>query len=541
MTVSTSLRQPRITAALFALAAFSVFASPASAKTLVYCADGNPESFHPAASTLPASFDANHQIYDRLLKMEASGARGVPSLAEYWEVSPEGLTYTFHLRRGVKWQSVPGFSPSRDFNADDVIFTLERVWKADSPFYTAPGTEGGAFDGAEFLKHLKSLEKVDDNTLRMTLNFPYAPVLANLASDYLGIQSKEYADQLLKAGTPKKLDVQPVGTGPFVMAENRKDAAIHFVAFPLYWAGQGQLDDLVFAITPDASARWEKIKRGECHIMARPNPADLEAIRANNKVEVAESVGMNVQYVAFNAQKKPFDDVRVRKAITLAVDKKAIVKAVFGAVALPAVNPISPSLWSYNKGIMDAPYYPEPGKKLLGEAGYPEGFATEIWVASAKTPGDADAKRIAEMIQANLAQIGVKAEIKTLDADELRTRVQNGEHQMAVLTATSENGDPDSILGTLFACENGVPGPRNAARWCNAAYQELNGKAVVNYYYGERGSLYQQAQSLIKREAPWLPIAYMLRQDVVNKEVKGFRPSLLSAHDFTGVDLVPVK
>src|SRR5690606_9110876 len=131
---------------------------------------------------------------------------------------------------------------------------------------------------------------------------------------YATIQSKEYADAMLKAGTPEKIDQDPIGTGAFQLQQYQKDAIIRFKAFDQYWAGKSKLDNLVFSITPDASVRWAKLQKGECHVMPYPNPADLDAMRKDANVTVMEQPGLNIGYLAYNNQKKPFDDVRVRKA-----------------------------------------------------------------------------------------------------------------------------------------------------------------------------------------------------------------------------------
>ena len=220
------------------------------------------------------------------------------------------------------------FKPTRDFNADDMIFTFERQWKENHPYFKVTSSNHSYFNDMGMPKLLKSVEKVDDYTV-VTLNKPEAPFLSNLAMEYAGVQSKEYADAMLKAGTPEKIDQEPIGTGPFYLVQYQKDAIIRYKAFPQYWGGKAKIDDLVFSITPDASVRWAKLQKGECHVMPYPNPADLDAIRKDPNVQVLEQPGLNVGYLAYNTTKKPFDDVRVRKAVNMAINKKAIIDAVY--------------------------------------------------------------------------------------------------------------------------------------------------------------------------------------------------------------------
>src|SRR5690606_2080807 len=147
--------------------------------------------------------------------------------------------------------------------------------------------------------------------------------------DFASILSAEYAEQMMDAGTPEQVDLQPVGTGPFQLVAYQKDAVIRYQAHPDYWAGKAALDNLIFAITPAASVRWQKLQAGECHVMPYPNPADLEQMRNHPDVTVLEQEGLNVGYLGFNTEKEPFTDKRVRQALNMAIDKQAIIDAVF--------------------------------------------------------------------------------------------------------------------------------------------------------------------------------------------------------------------
>ncbi|MDH4061406.1 MAG: ABC transporter substrate-binding protein, partial [Aquincola sp.] len=246
------VRMRAATAAALALLA----AGTLSAKTLVYCSEGSPENFYPGINTTGTSFDANSQIYSRVVDFERGGTNVVPGLAEKWDISADGLTYTFHLRKGVKWHSNKNFKPSRDMNADDILFMFERQWKENDPYFKVTSSNHSYFNDMAMPKLLKSVDKVDDYTVRIVLNRPEAPFLSNLAMEYAGVQSKEYAIAMLKAGTPEKIDQEPIGTGPFMLVQYQKDAIIRYKAFPEFWGGKAKIDDLVFAITPDSSVRW---------------------------------------------------------------------------------------------------------------------------------------------------------------------------------------------------------------------------------------------------------------------------------------------
>src|SRR4051812_44619805 len=340
-----------------------VAASAASAKTLVFCSEGSPENFNPAVNTTGTSFDANEPVYNRIVEFGRGSTNVVPGLAERWTISEDGKAYTFNLRKGVKWHAASrSFKPTRDFNADDILFSIERQWKEDNPYFKVTSANHSYFGDMGLPKLLKSVEKVDDYTVKITLNQPEAPFLSDLAMAFAAIQSKEYADAMLKAGTPERIDQDPIGTGPFYLVQYQKDAVIRYKAFPQYWGGKVAIDDLIFAITPDASVRWAKLQKGECHVMPYPNPADLDAMRKDATVQVLDQPGLNIGYLAYNTQKKPFDDLRVRKALNMAINKKSILDAVYLSTGIPATNPIPPSMWSYNKNIKDDPYDPDGAK-----------------------------------------------------------------------------------------------------------------------------------------------------------------------------------
>jgi dipeptide transport system substrate-binding protein len=540
-TQSTVSRRSRKLAFLApaALAALTLACGAVSAKTLVYCSEGSPENFYPGMNTTGTSFDVTTQVYNTIVEFERGGTKVVPGLAEKWDISADGTQYTFHLRKGVKWHSTSkSFKPTRDFNADDFIFMLERQWKESDPFFKVTSQNHSYFNDMGMPKLLKTVDRVDDYTVKIVLNQPEAPFLANLAMQYAGIQSKEYAIAMLKAGTPEKVDQDPIGTGPFYLVQYQKDAIIRFKAFPQYWGGKAKIDDLVFAITPDASVRWAKLQKGECHVMPYPNPADLDAIRKDPNVQMLEQPGLNVGYLSFNTTKKPFDDVRVRKAVSMAINKKAIIDGVYLSTGVAAKNPIPPSMWSYNDAVKDDPYDPEAAKKLLAQAGFPDGFTTDLWAMPVQRPYNPNAKRIAELMQADLAKINVKAEIKSFEWGEYRKRLQAGEHQMGMMGWTGDNGDPDNFLYTLLGCASAKSASgSNVSKFCYQPYEDLVVKAKSTTKQAERDALYKKAQVIFKEQAPWFTIAHAVQLKPVRKEVVDFKLSPFGRHTFYGVDI----
>src|SRR5262245_28414725 len=240
-----------------ALAALSLTPLAASAKTLVYCSEGSPENFSPSLNTTGTSFDAARPVYDKLTEFQRGSTQVEPGLAESWTISLDGKTITFKLRKGVKFHSgVNGFKPTRDFNADDVLWSFNRQWKPDHPYAKISGGKYDYFADMNMPQLLESLEKTDDYTVVMKLKEPNAPMLANLAMDFAAIHSAEYAEFLEKSNRKEQFDQFPVGTGPFQFIVYQKDAVIRYKANKDYWGEKALVDDLVFAITPDPTARY---------------------------------------------------------------------------------------------------------------------------------------------------------------------------------------------------------------------------------------------------------------------------------------------
>ena len=208
--------------------------------------------------------------------------------------------------------------------------------------------------------------------------------------------------------------------------------------------------------------------------MAYPNPADLPAMAQDPAVTLMEQEGLNVGYLAFNTEKKPFDDARVRKALNMAINKPAIIEAVFQGAGEAAKNPMPPTMWSYNDAIQDDPYDPEAAKKLLAEAGVAD-LKTNLWAMPVQRPYNPNAKRMAELIQADWKAVGVEAEIVSYEWGEYLKRSKAGEHETVLLGWTADNGDPDNFLGVLLSCE--AVGDTNRARWCNQEFDDLINKA----------------------------------------------------------------
>lgn len=518
------------------LSALAVSAS-VQAKTLVYCSEGSPEGFNPQLFTSGTTYDASSiPLYNRLVEFKLGTTEIEPGLAESWEVSEDGKVYTFHLRKGVKWHSSKDFKPSRDFNADDVIYSFMRQKDPNHPYHKISGGSYEYFMGMDMDKIIDKVEKVDDNTVRITLTRPESPFLADMAMDFASILSAEYADQMLAAGTPQKVDLNPIGTGPFQLQQYQKDSRILYKANKEYWGNKPKIDRLVFSITPDASVRYAKLQKNECQVMPYPNPADLERMKQDKNITLMEQPGLNVGYLSFNVEKKPLDNQKVRQALSMAVNKDAIIDAVYQGAGQKAKNLIPPTMWSYNDDVKDYEYNPEKAKALLAEAGFPNGFEIDLWAMPVQRPYNPNARRMAEMIQADWAKIGVKSKVVSYEWGEYLKRAKDGEPQTVMMGWTGDNGDPDNFFATLFSCAAKEQGS-NYSKWCYQGFEDLIQPARMTADHNKRVDLYKQAQVVMNEQAPALIIAHSTVFEPVRKEVKGYVVDPLGKHHFENVDI----
>jgi dipeptide transport system substrate-binding protein len=508
----------------------------AHAKTLVYCSEGAPENFQPAINTTGTSFDAARPIYNRLTEFKRGTTEVVPGLAQSWDIADAGKTITFHLRKGVKFHANKEFTPTRDFDADDVLFSFNRQWKPDNPYYKISGGKYDYFNDMDMPNLLDSIEKKDADTVVFHLKSPNVAILANLAMDFASISSAEYADYLLKKGKPELLDQVPLGTGAFYFVSYQKDAVIRYKKNPDYYGEKALVDDLVYAITPDATARYAKLKAGECHINGYPRPADLAEMQKDSSLKVISASGLNVAYWGFNAQKPPFDRRDVRQALAMAIDRDAIVKDVYLGAAEKASTLIPRTMWAFDADIPQVGYDPAKAKQMLAAAGVKTPLDIDLWYMPVSRPYNPNGKRIGEMMQADLAKIGVNAKLQTYEWGEYRKRVANGEDMTAQYGWTGDNGDPDNFF-FLRGCPGGKPGDSNPTKWCNQEFDALLVKARVASNQAERAKLYKRMQEIEHDEAPELLLVHSTVYEAMRANVVGYKLSPLGTHIFEGVDL----
>lgn len=506
------------------------------ANNLVFCSEGSPAGFDTAQYTSATDNDAAEPIYNRLVEFERGATAVQPALAEKWQVSADGLQYTFHLRPGVKFHSNQTFTPTRDFNADDVLFTFQRMLDKQQPLRKAYPTEFPYFVSMGLDKTIAKVEKTDPMTVVFTLNNVDAAFIQNLAMSFAAILSAEYADHLLAAGKPSDINQKPIGTGPFVFQRYQKDSQIRYKGNQNYWKPEDvKIDNLIFSINIDPSVRIQKLRRNECQVTLHPRPADLPKLKTDQQLQVLSKPGFNLGYIAYNTRHAPFDQLQVRQAMDMAVNKPAIIQAVYQDAGQLAVNAMPPTQWSYDDTLKDQPYDPEKAKALLKQAGVKEGTEITLWAMPVQRPYNPNAKLMAEMLQADWSKLGFKVRIVSYEWGEYLKRMKSGEHDIALIGWTGDNGDPDNWLGTLYSC--GAIGSNNYSLWCDQQYDQLVQQAKQVTDREQRSALYQQAQQRLKQQVPITPVAHSTVNQPISAKVHDFKVSPFGRNAFSGVSV----
>ncbi|WP_460140287.1 ABC transporter substrate-binding protein [Pseudomonas sp. S2_E01] len=516
-----------------------------AATNLVFCSEGSPAGFDPGQYTTGTDFDASAEtMFNRLTQFERGGTAVIPGLATSWDVSDDGLTYTFHLREGVKFHTTPYFKPTREFNADDVLFTFNRMINKDDPFRKAYPTEFPYFTDMGMDTNITKIDKVDDHTVKFTLKDVDAAFIQNMAMSFASVQSAEYAAQLLKEGKAADINQKPVGTGPFVFKSYQKDSNIRYTGNKDYWKPEDvKIDNLIFAITTDPSVRIQKLKKNECQVTLFPRPADLKALKEDNTLKMPEQAGFNLGYIAYNVMPKikgddkpnPMAELKVRQAMDMAVNKQQIIDSVYQGAGQLAVNAMPPTQWSYDTTIKDAKYDPEKAKALLKEAGVKEGTEIVLWAMPVQRPYNPNAKLMAEMLQSDWAKIGLKVKIQSYEWGEYIKRSKGGENGAMLIGWSGDNGDPDNWLNVLFGCDS-LEG-NNFSKWCDKKFDDIVKQAKRTSDQAKRTELYKQAQHVLKDAVPMTPIAHSTVFQPMRANVQDFKISPFGLNSFYGVSV----
>lgn len=517
---------------LLAVAVLAAACSGAAiAKPLVYCADTSPEGFDPGLWDSAGTNNVTGQMFQGLIAFKRGGTDLEPSLATGWTVSPDARTFTFTLRKGVKFHTTPGFKPTREFSADDVVYTYSRFIDAKHPFNVAFPALFIYPQNLGLSSMIDKVEKLDAFTVRFVLRQPNVTFLSYFAMPFAGIQSAEYGDQLLKTQAASSINNAPVGTGPYRFVSYRKDDVVRMEANPDYWGKKQQTDKLIFLITREPNVRLQKLLAGECHITSPVRDNDIAGIEARKDIVLQKIQALNISYLAFNMKRGATKVRDVREALDIAVDRNAIFKALFPrGDAMQAVSAFPPAIPGYNKKLKNE-YNPERAKQLLKKAGYAEGLTLDLWALPVARPTNPNGQLMAQLIQQDWARIGVKANIKTFEWGEYLKRAKNGEHDVYMSGWSGDSGDADDFLSPNLSCASSSEG----VKFCNAEFDKLLADARAMTDTAKRLAMYEKAQEIFKRERPWITMAHSTVYIPHTADVKGFIMAPNGGMDFEDV------
>ncbi|HCG2923403.1 TPA: ABC transporter substrate-binding protein SapA, partial [Klebsiella variicola] len=332
----------------------------------VYCVSGQVNTFNPQKASSGLIVDTlAAQLYDRLLDVDPYTYRLVPELAESWEVLDNGATYRFHLRRDVSFQKTAWFTPTRKLNADDVVFTFERIFDRHHPWHNVNGSSFPYFDSLQFADNVQSVRKLDSNTVEFRLTQPDASFLWHLATHYASVMSAEYATQLAKQDRQELLDRQPVGTGPFLLSENRAGQYIRLQRHEKFWRGTPLMPQVVVDLGSGGTGRLSKLLTGECDVLAWPAASQLTILRDDPRLRLTLRPGMNIAYLAFNTNKPPLDNPAVRHALALAINNQRLMQSIYYGTAETAASILPRASWAYDNEAKITEYNPAKSREQL--------------------------------------------------------------------------------------------------------------------------------------------------------------------------------
>ena len=343
-----------------------------------------------------------------------------------------------------------------------------------------------------------------------------------MAMEFAVLLSKEYGDFLLKKKQAKKIDFEPVGTGPFILEKYVRGNLIRYKRNENYYLGPSKLKKIVFSITTDSSVRFQKLKREECHFVAQPQATDIFLMKKHKNIRVIEGMAYNLAYLAMNNSKAPLNNKKVRRAIAHALNRKLYITAIYKNLADTLENPIPPALWGYNSKVKIPEYNPKKAKALLKEAGFEKGFKIKLWTLPVSRPYNPNGKKMGELMQSDLKKVGIKAQLITYDWSTYLSKSSQGKHELIQMGWSADIADPSNFLQILLTCET-ISAGSNLSRWCNKDYDSLISKAMIQSNQKKAESFYKKAQVLFNQEMPLIPIAHAYKYVALSPKVKGYR------------------
>ena len=492
------------------LLALGLLAGSAAAQapgTLVVGLVAEPVNLDPAQVTDANSNRVGRRVVETLVGFPDESTQLIPGLAESWVISKDGLQYTFTLRKGIT------FHDGTPLNAEAVKFSIMRQIDPNHP-----ANKLGNYPFANyFFGNVRTVEALSEDRVAFLLKEPRASFLAILTAPAASIVSPSAA---MKSGTDYAS--HPVGTGPFRFASWDRGQRVVLERNPNYWRGPVKLDRVIFRPIVEDQARLTELLTGSLDMMVGV-PADYVAqLEQNPKVSVLKQVGAHVWYLGMNSQKKPFDDKRVRQALNYAVNKEAIVRDVLKDTGTPSAGPVLPKTWAADPTLKPYPYDPARAKKLLADAGFPNGFSTTMWVPESGS-GMQSPVAMATVMQSNLKAVGVNATLQTMEWGAFLAKLRSREQDLFALSWMAGSEDPDMVMYPLLHSSQWTPNGPNRALYKNAHFDMLLEQGRQTTDQAKRAQLYREAQRILADDAPWVFTDHEIQTAALAKRVQGFK------------------
>ncbi|MBN6710768.1 ABC transporter substrate-binding protein [Haemophilus haemoglobinophilus] len=528
---------------LFSLPAFSAPKIPKvlTDNGLIYCTNAGSFSFNPQTADAGTSMNVvTEQIYNKLFEIKNHSAKLEPVLAQSYKVSPDGKVITINLRKGVKFHHTSWFTPSRDFNAEDVVFSLNRVLGYNTalpeldqstinyknPQYKVYHEQSKKvrfpyFESIKLNEKIQEVKAINPYQVQITLFKPDASVLSHLASQYAIIFSQEYALLLNAEDNLAQLDNLPVGTGPYQVKDYFRNQYVRLIRNPNYWQKDAKLENVIIDLSTNRSGRLMKFFNNECHIASYPEVSQLGLLKQNNEKYYLKSIeGMNLSYIAFNFQKPLMQNVEIRRHISQAINRQRIINLIYHNTASVANNIIPSISWAAVVNTPDFAYDYNIKKATAFFEG--EKINLEMWVINEEQVYNPSPSKMAELIKADLAKVGVNVNIRNVTRTYLMQELQERteDYDMILTGWLAGNLDPDSFMRPILSCgtQNEIT---NFSNWCYAPFENALDQALAASSLRERARYYNIAQELILSEVPIIPVANVKRVLLANAKVQG--------------------
>ncbi|QIC16294.1 peptide ABC transporter substrate-binding protein SapA [Providencia vermicola] len=500
----------------------------------IYCVNGIVTTFNPQLASSGLIVDPlAAQIYDRLLDVDPFTYRLIPEVASKWEVLDNGATYRLTLRKDVKFQETPWFTPTRNMNADDVVFSFSRMFEVNHPYHYISGGHYPYFDSLQFANSVQSVRKLNNYTVEFRLNAPDASFLWHLATHYAPILSAEYADHLSRINRQEMIDWRPVGTGPFRFDDYQAGQFVRLLRNNHYWKGQPRMEEIVIDMGAGGTGRISKLLTGECDVLAYPAASQLSVLRDDPRLRISMRSGMNIAYLAFNTSKPPLNQLKVRQAIAYAINNERLMQSIYYGTAETAASILPRASWAYDNQAKVTDYNPELSKKMLQELGL-ENLTLDLWVPISSQSYNPSPLKMAELIQADLAQVGITMNIRSVEGRFQENQLMDRSHDMTLAGWATDSNDPDSFFRPLLSCA-AIASQTNLSHWCSPSFDEILHKALLTEQLAARIDYYHQAQQILSDDLPVLPLAYSLRLQAYRFDMKGLVISAFGNTSFAGV------